>query len=232
MFFLATNCTNFQKQFFPPLSHINSVLRYPSTKSTNRRRQVLERNTSSLASSPKNDLPFLVDLGESSSAVQSCKRLFDAKQKTFIIDQLLTPMINSKSGKFKIELVGKLLLSEGQSFELCSTSNFRPSKLSVAYNAKKDTIKVNGQTFKLLQQRNSPLFQHFAKRNLQIRSSQKYTGIGSLNKRYMDNRSAFSAKLGSIFSKKEKIAESDKLKVLLSDDKLTDEERQRLKVTI
>ena len=60
-----------------------------------------------------------------------------------------------------------------------------------------------------------------------------YTGIGSLNKKYEENRKGFNLRLSSlIFGKENKLNpnQNDKVKSLLADEKLTDEEKQRIKI--
>ena len=74
-------------------------------------------------------------------------------------------------------------------------------------------------------------YTHVPRRHFNNRAAHRYTGIGSLNRQYLENRNALNLKLGSFF-KKEKPSESDKIKNLLGDESLSNDEKQRIKVSI
>ena len=85
-------------------------------------------------------------------------------------------------------------------------------------------------TFKLLNSNTN--YNLISRRHFNSKTAHNYTGIGSLNRRYNENRNAFNLKLGSIFKKDQKPLESEKIKNILNDETLSNDEKQRLKVRI
>ncbi|KAJ6224528.1 hypothetical protein RDWZM_003073 [Blomia tropicalis] len=92
-------------------------------------------------------------------------------------------------------------------------------------------LRIDGDcdyTFKLLNSNTN--YNLVSRRHFNSKTAHNYTGIGSLNRRYNENRNAFNLKLGSIFKKDQKPLESEKIKNILNDETLSNDEKQRLKV--
>lgn len=168
-----------------------------------------------------------------SSASAVIATLIDEKQFNFVIEKFFRPSFNAKSNRFKIDFIANLLSSSSNDSQNAFKQPYR-----IVYNSKKDTLRINNHRFKLFASQTADILNNVVclndqqqRRNFNTKThSQRYTGIGSsLNRRYLDNRNSFNLKLGSIF-KKDAPLETEKLKTLINDEKLTEEERQRIKV--
>lgn len=147
------------------------------------------------------------------------KKIIDAKQIDFVIEKIFKPSFNEKSNKFKIEFLANLIVDDK-----------KKETFNILYNAKNDTIRLNNFQFKLMNNEKSKWKNFVPKRDLSTRTGTKYTGIGNnLNRRYIENRNTFNLKLSSIF-KKELPTETKKIKSLFNDEKLSNEEKERIKV--
>ncbi|KAI2809749.1 ATP-dependent zinc metalloprotease yme1l1 [Blomia tropicalis] len=191
-------------QLLPSLTHISSVLKFK-------------------AYSEKNKISTLPnDLNESiSNASKSLSYIFDKKQSHFIVDKLFNNSSLTKSGKLRAEFLAKIISIKNE-----TQQSTIPIKLS--YNSRKDTLRINDYTFKLLNSNTN--YNLISRRHFNSKTAHNYTGIGSLNRRYNENRNAFNLKLGSIFKKDQKPLESEKIKNILNDETLSNDEKQRLKV--
>lgn len=190
----------------PSISHLPSFLTS---------KKYLSHNNSNKKSNIKNE----IDSGNLTNAYEVIKKIIDEKQIDFIIEKIFKPSFCEKSNKFKIELFANLLVDEK-----------KKQTFNILYNSKKDTIRLNNFQFKLMNNEKSTLKNFVPKRELSTRTGNKYTGIGSnLNRRYIDNKNTFNLKLGSIF-KKELPTETKKIKSLFNDEKLSNEEKERIKV--
>ncbi|XP_075676764.1 ATP-dependent zinc metalloprotease YME1L isoform X2 [Dermatophagoides pteronyssinus] len=226
--------TNLNTQVLPSISHISSVLKcktYTSPLGTGKQKNVVI-NSDKL---PVSSESFSVanDKLSTSSASAVIATLIDEKQFNFVIEKFFRPSFNAKSNRFKIDFIANLLSSSSNDSQNAFKQPYR-----IVYNSKKDTLRINNHRFKLFASQTADILNNVVclndqqqRRNFNTKThSQRYTGIGSsLNRRYLDNRNSFNLKLGSIF-KKDAPLETEKLKTLINDEKLTEEERQRIKI--
>nr|XP_027205921.1 ATP-dependent zinc metalloprotease YME1 homolog [Dermatophagoides pteronyssinus] len=226
--------TNLNSQVLPSISHISSVLKcktYTSPLGTGKQKNVVI-NSDKL---PVSSESFSVanDKLSTSSASAVIATLIDEKQFNFVIEKFFRPSFNAKSNRFKIDFIANLLSSSSNDSQNAFKQPYR-----IVYNSKKDTLRINNHRFKLFASQTADILNNVVclndqqqRRNFNTKThSQRYTGIGSsLNRRYLDNRNSFNLKLGSIF-KKDAPLETEKLKTLINDEKLTEEERQRIKI--
>lgn len=202
---LGLSCLlNTHTQLLPSLTHISSVLKFKTYSEKNK-----------ISTLPN-------DLNESiSNASKSLSYIFDKKQSHIIVDKLFNNSSLTKSGKLRAEFLAKIISINNE-----TQQSTIPIKLS--YNSRKDTLRINDYTFKLLNSNTN--YNLVSRRHFNSKTAHNYTGIGSLNRRYNENRNAFNLKLGSIFKKDQKPLESEKIKNILNDETLSNDEKQRLKV--
>ncbi len=114
-------------QVLPSITHISSLLKFKSVSDYKSSRVPI--SSSHLRESNNNS--------SLARAVESISSLFNSEQSQIIIEKLFNSSLNAKSGKVKTEIVAKIL-----------SANDSPSILpiKILYNAKKDTLRLNGSS--------------------------------------------------------------------------------------
>ncbi|OTF84013.1 hypothetical protein BLA29_004798, partial [Euroglyphus maynei] len=215
--------TNLNSQVLPSISHISSVLKCKKPLGTTKQKNITINSNESIS--------FANDKQSTTRASDVIATILDEKQFDFVIKKFFQQSFNAKSNRFKIDFIANLLSSPSPSSSSYSNdfqNSFQPYR--IVYNSKNDTLRINNYRFKISQTVNSFNDQQQRRYFNTKTHSQRYTGIGSsLNRRYLDNRNSFNLKLGSLF-KKDAPLETEKLKTLVNDENLTEEERQRIKI--
>ncbi|KAH7640833.1 ATP-dependent zinc metalloprotease yme1l1 [Dermatophagoides farinae] len=237
--------TNLNSQVLPSITHISSLLKCkiqssPPLGAQKQKNIAITTNSNKLSTSCEsilvtNDKPTSTTT-TTTRASDVIAKIIDEKQIDFVIEKFFQPSINAKSNRVKIDFIANLLSSSSSNDSHNGLEHLLLQPYRIVYNSKKDTLRINNHRFKLFASQTVDILNNVDCKQQQRRyfntktHSHRYTGIGSsLNRRYLDNRNSFNLKLGSIF-KKDVPLETEKLKTLFNDEKLTEEERQRIKI--
>lgn len=113
-------------QVLPSITHISSLLKFKSVSDYKSSRVPI--SFSHLKESNSNNSSL-------ARAVESISSLFNSEQSQIIIEKLFNSLLNAKSGKVKTEIVAKILSTN-------DSQSILPIK--ILYNAKKETLRLNG----------------------------------------------------------------------------------------
>lgn len=151
-----------------------------------------------------------------SSTLEGARGAVPYSASNSLIDTIFRPKYNSRSGKLKADFMANFLLSNENQHQS------RETTYKIIFDTKRQLLKVNGLTVQLDGRR------HFQTRAASAQPP--FTGIGG-RKMKVQNTS-FLSKLGFVFKKDKAPLETEQMKKFLVDDKITPEEKQRLKVSV
>lgn len=190
-------------QLLPSLTHVPVIFKL------NNKKQPQQKQSSKAR-------PGTEEFDVCSSTVEGVRRALSYPATDSLIDEIFRPTYNSHTGKIKADFMASFLLNNE------SRHRSRETTYKIIFDTKRQLLKVNGLAVQL-----------DGRRNFQTRAASvqpPFTGISGRKSKVQNN--SFLSKLGLVFKKDKTPLETEQMKKYLADDKLTPEEKQRLKVSV